>query len=177
MRHYTTQSHRWVFIKQSDRPDHRNLRPFSVRTPKGLPSGLAPLRPSPRRPDPGAEATLLPKLEVHFAEFPDPLSPAVPEAANLGLLMRFSVRCRRPSRTFFNASRTPGNALGHPTGRRRSHSPTLFCRDRRDAPPLDGTENPAPKLRALVRRTLAPGRRRAGISACFPISRGSTPED
>ena len=168
MRHYTTQSHRWVFIKQSDRPDHRNLRPFHAV-------------PTPGRSDPGSlrrpGATLLPKLEAHFAEFPDPLSPAVPEAANLGLLMRFSVRCRQSRRTFFNASHTLGNGSRHPPGRRRTHSTTLVRNPLDDARPLDGTENPAPELRAPVRPRLPPDCPRAGISACFPISQSSTLED
>jgi len=43
MRHYHTLSHYWVFIKQSDRPDHQDLG-FRTRSPAGpaaapLPAG------------------------------------------------------------------------------------------------------------------------------------------
>lgn len=43
-----------------------------------------------------AESTLVPKVRIHFAEFPSLLSAVRPEAAHLGDLMRFLVRSRRP---------------------------------------------------------------------------------
>lgn len=78
MRLYHTQSHCWVFIKQSDRPDYQDL------LVPGLASRIARASRSlsPREQDPRfekhEEATLLPKLGVYFAEFPNLPSPAVP---------------------------------------------------------------------------------------------------
>ena len=43
-----------------------------------------------------AESILVPKVRIHFAEFPSLLSAVRPEAAHLGDLMRFLVRSRPP---------------------------------------------------------------------------------
>ena len=94
MRHSHTHSRCWVFIKQSDRPDHLDLGPHHA--PRGTaPAHCRSTAPSPPRSAQEPEATLLPKFWVHFAEFPNLPSPTVPEVPNLGLLMRISVRWRQ----------------------------------------------------------------------------------
>lgn len=96
-----TASHCCVFTKQSDRPDYQDLGTL-LHAPPGP-------KPDKQR-VPCAEATLLPKLLVHFAEFPNLLLPAMPKAPSLGPLMRFSVR-NAPRRTApFTPDAKPQNA-------------------------------------------------------------------
>ncbi|XP_067951787.1 uncharacterized protein, partial [Watersipora subatra] len=68
------------------------------RPPIAGPTARAPTRRTSQRDRKArpAESILVPKVRIHFAEFPSPLSAVRPEAAHLGDLMRFSVRSRRP---------------------------------------------------------------------------------
>lgn len=73
MRLSHTHSHYWVFIKQSDRPDYQDLhssKPSRPCTHAALPSELFHANTAQSRRE-EVEATLLPKLKVHFAEFPN----------------------------------------------------------------------------------------------------------
>ncbi|MES1904589.1 MAG: hypothetical protein MHPSP_000637 [Paramarteilia canceri] len=181
-------------------PEKARTRAETHEGPSPRDDAESPVDPAAR----SAEPILVPKVRIYFAEFPSPLSAVRPEAANLGDLIRFSVRSRR-----HRARNLDGNALRPsefsraPNRHRRRQRPPPFSAAFASSPgeptprrcDLDVGREPTPaRFEASSDRMPLPtvsgrtwrdrgrartdptGRRGAGILAGVPfVARGSSP--